>query len=271
MPQQNHGYKSQSKLRGIIPSAVRDNSTDALNFIPTCRDSFSAGLIKTFPKRKARLQKFISSNKVDGIIFFNMNNIRYLSGFTGSEGIILACTGKTILIIDGRYTHQAEQETTGVKIIECNDKIEGIIQTVKKFRLRHVGIEADAITLAQYNQLTNRLSKQKFIPLTDELRMLRAFKDETEISFMKKAARIASSAAGSVISRVKPGWTEKELAWQLEIEARKYGADGIAFETIVASGKHSALPHAKPTDKKIKKGDFVVIDYRCQIQRLLFG
>jgi len=211
--------------------------------------------------RIARLRKTFFSGKIDSLVFFNMSNIRYLSGFTGSEGVLLIEPGQTTLFIDGRYTSQADLETRGIEIIECADKIEGIVHEVRKFKLKRVGFEADSITLGQYNQLTSRVQKEKFVPLTDELRMIRAFKDETEIALMRKAARIASSAVGSVINRVKPGWTEKELAWQLEIDARKNGADGIAFETIVAAGEHSSLPHAKPTDRKIKKGDFVVIDF----------
>jgi Xaa-Pro aminopeptidase len=267
MPLKNHGDKSQSKLRGIIPSAVRDNSTYALNFIPTCRDSFSASLIKfesqnkNLSERIIRLQKIFSASRIDSLIFSNMNNIRYLSGFTGSEGVLLIGAGQEILFVDGRYTSQAGLETNGIKIIECADKIEAIAEAIKKLKLNKIGFEEDSITLATYNKLTSSFQKENFIALTDELRMLRACKDDAEIAFMKKAAQISSSAIRCIINRVKPGWKEKDLAWQLEIEARKYGADGIAFETIVAAGENSSLPHARPTDRKIKKGDFVVIDF----------
>jgi len=99
------------------------------------------------------------------------------------------------------------------------------------------------------------------VALTDELKLIRACKDETEIALMKKAAGISSAAILSIITQIKPGCTEKELALQLEYNARKSGADGLAFEAIVAAGANSALPHAQPTDRKIKKGDFVVIDF----------
>jgi Xaa-Pro aminopeptidase len=207
------------------------------------------------------LQKTLPIRNIDSLIVFNMSNIRYLSGFTGSEGVLLIGYHQTTLFIDGRYTSQAGQETEGFKIIVCAEKIEAVIKAIKNYKLKRVGFEADAITLEQYNQLTSSIQKEKFIDLTEELRMLRACKDDTEIALMKKAAQISSSAVRSIISRVKPGWKEKELAWQLEIEARKNGADGLAFETIVAAGEHSSLPHARPTDRKIKKGDFVVIDF----------
>jgi Xaa-Pro aminopeptidase/Xaa-Pro dipeptidase len=190
-----------------------------------------------------------------------MSNIRYLSGFTGSEGVLLINSGKAILLVDGRYTVQAGLEATDIQIIEYRDKIEGIIQAIKKLKLKRIGFEANSITVEMYNQLTNRIQHEVFVDLTDELKLIRAYKDETEIALLKKAAEISSAAILSLINQIKPGCTEKEVALQLEYNARKSGADGLAFEAIVAAGVNSALPHAQPTDRKIKKGDFVVIDF----------
>jgi Xaa-Pro aminopeptidase len=258
MPQKNHGYKSQSKLRGIIPSAVRDCST--YKFQNTSFLKFESHN-KILSDRIARLQKTFSTCKIDSLIFFNMSNIRYLCGFTGSEGVLIVGPNQSSLLVDGRYTSQAGLETKGIRIKEFTDKIAGIVQAVKESKSKRVGFETDSITVSIYNQLINCIQKESLVALGNELKMLRACKDDTEISFMKKAAQISSSAINSVMHRVKPGWKEKELAWQLEIEARNNGADGISFETIVAAGEHSSLPHARPTDRKIKKGDFVVIDF----------
>jgi Xaa-Pro aminopeptidase len=112
-----------------------------------------------------------------------------------------------------------------------------------------------------YKKLTAYLRRNMFAPLTEELKLIRACKDKTEIELMKKAAEISSSAIRSLIRQIKPGFTERDLALLLELNARKSGADQIAFEAIVASGANSALPHARPTDKRIKKGDLVVIDF----------
>jgi Xaa-Pro aminopeptidase/Xaa-Pro dipeptidase len=211
--------------------------------------------------RILRLQQIFSVCKIDSLLFFNMSNVRYLSGFTGSEGVLLISSGQTTLLVDGRYTSQAALETKDILIIECADKIEGISQAIKKFKFRRVGLEADSINLTMYNQLTSKTGKDTFIDLTDELRLIRACKDEAEIALMKRAAEIGSSAISSLIGQIRNGRTEKELAWQLEVNARQYGADAIAFETIIASGENSCLPHARPTDRKIKKGDFIVIDF----------
>jgi Xaa-Pro aminopeptidase len=215
-----------------------------------------------FPSdRISFLQKTFSTYKIDSLIFFNMSNIRYLCGFTGSEGVLIVGPNQSSLLVDGRYSSQAGLETKGIRIKECADKIAGIVQAVKESKSKRVGFETASITVSIYNQLINCIQKESLVALDNELTMLRACKDDTEISFMKKAAQISSSAINSVMHRVKPGWKEKDLAWQLEIEARNNGADGISFETIVAAGEHSSLPHARPTDRKIKKGDFVVIDF----------
>lgn len=213
------------------------------------------------PSRISRLQQKFSAYKIDGVIFFNMSNIRYLSGFTGSDGVLLINSDKTNLLVDGRYTVQAGLETTDIQIIEYTDKIKGIIQAIKKLKLKRIGFEANSITVEMYHQLTNHIQQEAFVDLTDELKFIRAYKDEAEIALMKKAAEISSAAMLSLIHQTKPGCTEKEVALQLEYDARRSGADGLAFEAIVAAGENAALPHARPTDRKIKKGDFVVIDF----------
>jgi len=216
---------------------------------------------KKLPDRISRLRRKFSSCKIDSLIFFNMNNIRYLSGFTGSEGVLLISSDETNLLVDGRYITQAGMETNGLRIIEHKDKIKGIIQTIKNLKLKRIGFEENSITLGMYNQLTNHVRQGVFVALNDELKLLRAYKDKTEIALMKKAAEISSSSIRSLIGKIKPGFTEKEVALELEVQARRAGADELAFGAIVAAGENAAFPHAKPTDRKIKKGDFVVIDF----------
>ncbi len=222
--------------------------------------------IKFLSDRISLLQKTFAAREIDSLIFFNMSNIRYLCGFTGSEGVLIVGSGQTVLLVDGRYTSQAGRETKKIVIKECTDKITGIVQEIKASKSKRMGFEAESITLSLYNQLTNHIKKENWVALDSELRMLRACKDHTEIQLMKKAAHISSSAIQAVINRVKPGWREKDLALQLEIEARHHGADGVSFETIVAAGDHSSLPHARPTDRKIKPEDFVVIDFGIRYQ-----
>src|SRR4030066_553206 len=120
----------------------------------------------------ARVSLFLlklSDYNIDSIIFFSMSNIRYFSGFTGSDGVLLVTPGKAILLVDGRYTAQAALETINVQIIEYKDKIMGIIQTIDDYRLKYIGFEAASITVEMHSKLTKDLQVKKFVPLAVEL------------------------------------------------------------------------------------------------------
>ncbi len=212
------------------------------------------------------LREKLSSYQVDGILFSNMNNIRYLTGFTGSEGFLVVSAKSALLLVDGRYTTQAESEVQHISVIQYSNKIKGIQQAVSDLNLKIIGFEASFVHVAMYHDLTQKLKAAKLVPLSDELRLLRACKDHQEIVWMKKAAAIGSAAIATLAKKIKPGWTERETALELEIMARRTGAEQLAFETIIASGENAALPHAKPTNRKIKKGDFVVIAFGVQYQ-----
>ncbi|MEN6620772.1 MAG: Xaa-Pro peptidase family protein [Smithella sp.] len=214
-----------------------------------------------FLARKSLIQRIISSSKIDGLIFFDIINIRYLSGFTGSDGILVINENRTLLLVDGRYITQAKSETVNSEIFEYKDKIKGIVEAIQLLRLRYIGFEAESVSVQMYNQLLLELPKHELVPLVKELKMLRAYKDEAEILLMKKAAEISSSAILALSKEIKSGYSEKDLALQLEIIARQSGADQLAFETIFAFGENSALPHAAPSDRKLRQGDFIIIDF----------
>jgi len=221
---------------------------------------------KVFPGRISLIQRKLSVLKIHGLIFSNIINIKYLSGFTGSDGVLIICPDRSFLLVDGRYATQAALEVQNIPVIEYKDKVEGIITAIKDLSLKQIGFEALSMSVDMHNQLTSRLKNETLINVGNDLKFLRACKDETEITLMKKAAEISSLAIANLIGDIKEGCTEKELALQLEIHARRAGADGLAFEAIVAAGANSALPHARPTDRKIKKGDFIVIDFGVKYQ-----
>ena len=216
---------------------------------------------KISPQRISNISRKLADFKIHGLVFLNIINIRYLSGFTGSDGVLIICPDRSLLLVDGRYTTQAALDVQNIPVIEYKDKACGIIQAIKDLSLKHVGFEALSMSVDMYNQLTRRLDDEMLINIGDDLKFLRAYKDETEITLMKKAAEISSAAIAAIIGDIKTGCTERELALQLELHARRAGADGLAFDAIVATGVNSALPHAKPTDRKIKTGDFMVIDF----------
>lgn len=214
-----------------------------------------------FSRRMSFLQKKIPRWGADGILFTDICNVRYLSGFTGSEGLLMAGPGEARLLVDGRYTAQARSEVCGISVFEYTDKMQGIEQAAAKMGLVKIGFEPLHMSVGDYNRLSARLKSAKLIPLDEELRMLRARKDASEIALMKKAAMIASQATRELACALRPGWTEREAALFLETQARRAGAEQMAFEMIVASGENGAFPHAQPAGRKIRHGDFVVVDF----------
>ncbi len=211
--------------------------------------------------RASLISRKFADYKIDSLFFFNTSNIFYLSGFGGSDGALLLTPDKATLLVDGRYTTQASLQTINIQIIEYKDKISGIIQAIGDFRLKNIGFESDQWTVDIHNKISSCFHKKQFVPLSDELKLIRARKDKTEIALMKKAASISSAAICGALSEIRPCITEKDLALELEYRARKLGADQVSFEPIVAFGENSALPHAKPTTKKINNRDFIVIDF----------
>jgi Xaa-Pro aminopeptidase/Xaa-Pro dipeptidase len=211
--------------------------------------------------RLRTVRKNFPGFQVDGILFSGMSNIRYLSGFTGSDGALVLGAGGARLLVDGRYTAQAVREVRQIPIVQYTNKIQGIEQAVRDLNLKRIGFEASFVCVDMHQALTKNLRKSKLVPLGDELKMLRACKDHREILMLKKAAAIGSQALAALAKEIQPGWTEREAALHLEMTARRSGGEQVAFETIVASGPNAALPHAKPTNRKIKSGDFVVVDF----------
>lgn len=203
---------------------------------------------------------------IDSIIFLNIHNIRYLTGFTGSEGILLVGANNAVLLVDGRYTAQAKAEVQQAEVIQYSDKMAEIEKAVRELRLKSIGFESALMSVDFHQNLRSTLKFASLLPLSKELQMLRAVKDEEEIVAMKKAAAIGSAAILALSEKIRPGWTERQAACALEASALRDGAEQLAFETIVASGENAAFPHAKPTNRVIKKGDFVVIDFGVKYQ-----
>ncbi len=217
-------------------------------------------------RRLSSLQNQIPRWKTDGILFTDICNIRYLTGFTGSEGRLMVGRDEALLLVDGRYTEQARTEVRGISVCEVADKLQGVEQAAAKMNLIRIGFEPSRMSVGDYHRLTSRLKNVKWIPLEEELRMLRARKSRAEIVLMKQAAAIAAKAVRGLACALRPGWTEREAALYLEMQARRAGAEQIAFETIVASGENGAFPHAQPTGRKIRHGDFVVVDFGVRFQ-----
>jgi Xaa-Pro aminopeptidase len=190
-----------------------------------------------------------------------MSNIRYLTGFMGSEGTLFVGQKRVALLVDGRYITQAHSEVKDCELIEFKNKIKSIADILHDCRLQVIGFESSAVTFDSYLELKNLAEDITLKPLSKDMEGIRALKSKDEIELLRKAADISANALTNVLEKVKPGVSEKDIALLLDFEIRKQGGEGPSFDTIVASGNNSSMPHARPSDRKVKKGDFLTIDY----------
>ena len=197
---------------------------------------------------------------VQALLFLDMKNIRYLTGFTGSDGALYIGPDCRVLLVDGRYITQARAETAGLEIHQYLSKMDGLVDVISGHGRGMIGFEAETMTVAVWTMLKERLPGLTFQPLRQELETLRAVKDEDEISKIREAACIASRALNAVLERIRPGMTEREIAADLDDAIRRGGAQEASFPTIVASGENSARPHARPQSRTIRPGDLMTID-----------
>jgi Xaa-Pro aminopeptidase len=225
-----------------------------------CTDNPHAINHMTFPKRLAKFWKLIGTS-VDAMLVTSPENVRYLCGFSGTEGTLLLSRDSGFFLTDGRYTTQARKEVAGSQVITFKKKWEHIGRLAARLKIKRLGYEARHVSVAMLQEMEKHVKACEFTSVSAALDSLRACKDAGELRLMKKAARIAAQSLAEVMPLIKPGLREVELAAELDYRMRCNGGQGSAFPTIVASGERSALPHAAPGDKKIRAGDLLTIDY----------
>jgi len=213
------------------------------------------------PDRISKVPAILDKIGIEALVFFDLKNIRYLCGFTGSDGLLFFERGRMTLLIDGRYIRQAKEETSGVQLFEYREKNEGIETVLANSNAKIVGFESAALDVATFLILKNRLQGIELRPVSDELKFLRACKDADEIACVKRAAAMAAEALTFLLGQVKEGMCELDLACELDFLMRRRGVSQVSFETIAATGGNSVRPHAKPTDRRIGRGDNLMIDY----------
>lgn len=213
--------------------------------------------------RLDRLRARLDGAGVDALIVTNLQNVRYLTGFTGSAGVLAIGAGAALLTTDGRYrTQSAEQvAAAGVGVDIVIGPIKAGREAVRSCLAgaARVGLEADHVSWSDKRLWADVVHDVH--PTSGEVEALREVKDEGEIDRMARAAAIADAALAEVLALLGQGTTEAEFALALDTEMRRGGAESTAFETIVASGPNSAKPHHRPTDRRISKGEPVVVDF----------
>jgi len=220
---------------------------------------------KIYEIRKKKVRKILASTNLDGIVFSSLENIRYLCGFTGSDGIVLITKNETFFLSDSRYWTQSEEEVKEATLVKYKKKIDGICSLLIDLNLKAIGFESNSMTYSFYHSLLKKLEEKiRLIPLEEEMKNLRAIKDENELDFIKTSINISSMAFNHVVGIIREGIMERDIAIEMEFFMKKNGAQAMGFDTIVASGKRSSLPHGRASNKKIEKGDFILIDFGAQ-------
>jgi Xaa-Pro aminopeptidase len=219
--------------------------------------------------RLQKSRKLIAEKGLDGLIISQQDNLRYLSGFTGS-GWLLISERDAVLALDFLYAEQAKQESSGFEITEIRQELHNWLPgLVLDLGWRKLGFEANLISYDAYRKLSEALrAKQvnvELVPTTEVVEQLRAVKEPEELVFVTKAVKLADAALEEAKAMIRPGITEKEAAWEIERNLRQEGSEGVPFEIIVASGPNSALPHARPTEKAICADEPVIIDMGARI------
>lgn len=216
-------------------------------------------------QRLASLRKLMATHSLDAVVVTKPENRRYFSGFTGSSGLLLIGEQIQTLFTDFRYIEQATKQSPEYQIVRHGTSMFDILaDTVKKLEAVRIGFESDFITWDTYHKLATCLSMVELRPVN--LDALRVIKDQAELSLLHQAVEIADVAFNHVVTIIRPGITELEIALELEYQMRKLGSEKPAFDTIVASGYRGALPHGQASAKIIEVGDFITMDFGAVYQ-----
>jgi len=216
----------------------------------------------TFKIRRKALRGLISAAKLDALVITHPANWYYLTGFTGEAGVLIVSQGAAALVTDGRFTTQVRKETASVRLIgQKGSLLDSTGRFLRQKGFRRAGFDPSQTSVAQLGLLRKAAgARTKWIAAPGLVGTLRARKEPSELARMRQAAILAGDVLTSAINLLKPGVMENEVAAEIEYQMRRGGASGPAFETIVAFGDRSALPHARPTAKRLRKNELVVLD-----------
>ena len=208
------------------------------------------------------MQTQMAERHLSGLLVMHPANWYYLSGFSGEAGALLLLRRGSVMVTDGRFTAQAKQETSGIRVVAQKGSLTASVGAwLKTQRRSRIGFDASQLTVAQLRALRAAAGRKvRWIAASGAVEALRARKEPQEIAQMRKAGVLAGEVLAAALKLLKPGVRELEIAAEIEYQMRQRGASGRAFETIVAFGERSAYPHARPTAKRLRKNELVVLD-----------
>ncbi len=222
------------------------------------------------PTRIGRLQKMLANECLDGLIVTSLTNMRYLCGYTGSNGMMCITRSNATFYTDFRYQEQIKDEVRGCRkrILErdlyASFPIDDLLKSFLGRKTPRIGVEESHLTLGRFRVLRTRLSNVKLVPVRDLVLELRRRKTPREIALMGRAQALTEKVFSKILKMVKPGVSERDLALEIEYWLRRYGES--AFPPIVASGENGAKPHGRASERRIRLGDSITFDMGCRYQ-----
>ena len=220
--------------------------------------------------RLSQLREKLVQQEIDAIFVSQPDNRRYLSGFDGSAGYLLITGKDAIIATDFRYIEQVKQQSPDYRVFQISgDMANWFSELVVDLRGRKLGFELQHMSLAMYRQVGDIIKRvappPRLVPLEGLVESLRAIKEAEEIEVIAQAADISDRAFRHVEENIKAGMTEIEVAWEVERFMREHGSQAVPFDVIVASGPNAALPHARPSERAIQKGEPVLMDIGARV------
>lgn len=218
----------------------------------------------SFDARRKKLRALIREAEADALLVTNFKNVTYLTGFTGDDSYLLQTLSGETLITDPRYTTQLDEECPGLAL-EVREPgvtmMQGVVAAVKRAKIERLGIEGSSATVSFHQALSKELPNLQTVVTENLVEKLRITKDKDEIEATRVACQQARRAFDVVRAGLTPNMTELDVAAELEYQARRFGAKALSFPPIVAVGPRAALPHARPTSRKLGESDFTLIDW----------
>ncbi len=217
-------------------------------------------------QRHDAVRSILKKQELTAVVFFGMTNVRYLSGFTGTDGVFICTSSDSAFLTDSRYTTQAKGQVKADRIVCYRNKLQEVADEFSRLGPCRVGFDAESVSVALFDKLKALVSDDvQLVACNEELEALRASKDEDEIKFLTQAADLNRQAFETILPTIKPGISEKAVALELEFALKKIGGEENSFDFIVASGVRGALPHGVASDKIINDGELVTIDFGTKV------
>lgn len=215
--------------------------------------------------RRHALVAALTREGIDALLVTSLPNLRYLTGFTGSAGLLLVREAGTALVTDFRYAAQAPQEAPGIDIvIDPANVWERLGKVLQQHPIETLGVEAASLTIRDAERVSG-LTRARVVPTTELVERLRMVKAPEEADAIRQAAALAQEALAEVLPTVRVGQTELEIASRLEAALRRRGSEWHPFQTIVASGPRAALPHARSSPRAVQAGELLLLDFGAMV------